>query len=93
MIVNGRKVTRQLLNDGDIVTIGEIQFRYVAQNRAQPALKGVDFRPFEATFALLAPRIRYLSRPSSALSSAVEHHLDMVGVSGSIPLARTNLTN
>ena len=36
-------------------------------------------------------RIRYLSRPSSALSSAVEHHLDMVGVSGSIPLARTNL--
>ena len=27
----------------------------------------------------------------SALSSAVEHHLDMVGVSGSIPLARTIL--
>jgi hypothetical protein len=35
--------------------------------------------------------IRYLSRPPSALSSAVEHHLDMVGVSGSIPLARTIL--
>jgi hypothetical protein len=35
------------------------------------------------------PRIRYRSRPSGALSSAVEHHLDMVGVSGSIPLART----
>src|ERR1035438_678042 len=29
---------------------------------------------------------------ASALSSAVEHHLDMVVVSGSIPLARTILT-
>jgi hypothetical protein len=37
----------------------------------------------------LSGEIRYLSRPSSALSSAVEHHLDMVVVSGSIPLART----
>jgi chromosome segregation ATPase len=31
VILNGRKVTRQVLNDGDIVTIGEIQFRYVAK--------------------------------------------------------------
>ena len=30
-ILNGRKVTRQVLNDGDIVTIGDIQFRYVAK--------------------------------------------------------------
>ena len=36
VILNGRKVTRQVLNDGDIVTIGEIQFRYVAK----PAPKG-----------------------------------------------------
>lgn len=36
VLVNGRKVARQLLTDGDAVTIGEIQFRYVAkpQNRA-----------------------------------------------------------
>ncbi len=39
VILNGRKVTRQVLNDGDILTIGEIQFRYVAKP-AQPALKG-----------------------------------------------------
>ncbi|HEY6621531.1 MAG TPA: FHA domain-containing protein [Steroidobacteraceae bacterium] len=39
VILNGRKVTRQVLNDGDIVTIGEIQFRYVAKP-AQPPLKG-----------------------------------------------------
>ena len=38
VIVNGRKVTRQVLNDGDILTIGEIQFRYVA--KAPPAPKG-----------------------------------------------------
>ncbi len=31
VIVNGRKVTRQVLNDGDILTIGEIQFRFAAK--------------------------------------------------------------
>src|SRR5258707_7144357 len=30
VIVNGRKVTRQGLSDGDILAIGDIQFRYVA---------------------------------------------------------------
>ncbi|HEX3912499.1 MAG TPA: FHA domain-containing protein [Steroidobacteraceae bacterium] len=39
VILNGRRVTRQVLNDGDIVTIGEIQFRYVAKP-VQPAPKG-----------------------------------------------------
>jgi chromosome segregation ATPase len=39
VILNGRKVTRQVLNDGDILTIGEIQFRYLAKP-APPALKG-----------------------------------------------------
>jgi chromosome segregation ATPase len=38
VILNGRKVTRQVLNDGDIVTIGDIQFRYVAKP-APPPLK------------------------------------------------------
>jgi chromosome segregation ATPase len=31
VILNGRKVTRQVLNDGDILTIGDIQFRYAAK--------------------------------------------------------------
>jgi chromosome segregation ATPase len=31
VIVNGRKVTRQPLADGDAVTIGEIQFRYIVR--------------------------------------------------------------
>ena len=31
VLVNGRKVSRQLLSDGDAVTIGEIQFRYIAR--------------------------------------------------------------
>ncbi len=31
VFVNGRKVSRQLLGDGDAVTIGEIQFRYIAR--------------------------------------------------------------
>jgi chromosome segregation ATPase len=36
VILNGRKVTRQVLNDGDIVTIGDIQFRYVAKPAQAP---------------------------------------------------------
>jgi chromosome segregation ATPase len=36
VILNGRKVTRQVLNDGDIVTIGDIQFRYVAKPANAP---------------------------------------------------------
>jgi chromosome segregation ATPase len=39
VILNGRRVTRQVLNDGDILTIGEIQFRYVAKSLSVP-LKG-----------------------------------------------------
>jgi chromosome segregation ATPase len=35
VILNGRRVTRQVLSDGDIVTIGDIQFRYAA-NPASP---------------------------------------------------------
>ncbi len=31
VLVNGRKVSRQTLSDGDAVTIGEIQFRYMAR--------------------------------------------------------------
>jgi chromosome segregation ATPase len=31
VIVNGRKITRHLLSDGDAITIGEIQFRYIAR--------------------------------------------------------------
>jgi pSer/pThr/pTyr-binding forkhead associated (FHA) protein len=31
VLVNGRKVTRQLLGDGDAVTIGDVQFRYIAR--------------------------------------------------------------
>jgi pSer/pThr/pTyr-binding forkhead associated (FHA) protein len=40
VLVNGRKVSRQPLNDGDAVTIGEIQFRYFArpvQTASEPA--------------------------------------------------------
>lgn len=36
VIVNGRKVTRQVLSDGDILTIGEIQFRYAAKPLGAP---------------------------------------------------------
>jgi chromosome segregation ATPase len=36
VIVNGRKVTRQVLSDGDILTIGDIQFRYVAKPLQSP---------------------------------------------------------
>jgi chromosome segregation ATPase len=36
VILNGRRVTRQVLNDGDILTLGDIQFRYVAKPVSAP---------------------------------------------------------
>ena len=44
------------------------------------------FLPRRRLAAILARLFR------GARSSAVEHHLDMVGVTGSIPVARTNLS-
>jgi chromosome segregation ATPase len=40
VLVNGRKVTRQMLSDGDAVTIGEIHFRYVARPQHRAAELG-----------------------------------------------------
>jgi len=34
--VNGRRVTRQVLHDGDIVTIGKTDFRYQLRPMARP---------------------------------------------------------
>jgi FHA domain len=43
VLVNGRKVSRQLLNDGDALTIGDIQFRYIAR----PVTPGAEANPAE----------------------------------------------
>jgi hypothetical protein len=43
VLVNGRKVSRQLLSDGDAITIGEIQFRYIAR----PVAPGAQAKPAE----------------------------------------------
>jgi chromosome segregation ATPase len=45
LLVNGRKVTRHVLNDGDVLTVGEIQFRCVirpkpGEGSADPAPSG-----------------------------------------------------
>jgi pSer/pThr/pTyr-binding forkhead associated (FHA) protein len=40
VLVNGRKITRHLLSDGDAVTIGEIQFRYVVRPHTRAAEAG-----------------------------------------------------
>ena len=43
VLVNGRKVTRQVLNDGDALTFGETQFRYIARQLSrQPQSKPVE---------------------------------------------------
>jgi pSer/pThr/pTyr-binding forkhead associated (FHA) protein len=46
VLVNGRKVSRQVLCDGDAVTIGETQFRYMARPlNAAPAEKPAEPAP------------------------------------------------
>ena len=37
VILNGRKITRAFLTDGDILIVGEVQFRYVAKANNRPA--------------------------------------------------------
>jgi chromosome segregation ATPase len=37
VLVNGRKVSRQVLADGDAVTIGDVQFRYMVRPLPRPA--------------------------------------------------------
>jgi predicted component of type VI protein secretion system len=37
VLLNGRKVTRHLLNDGDVLTVGEIQFRCVLKPKSGEA--------------------------------------------------------
>ena len=51
VILNGRKVTRQVLNDGDIVTIGEIQFRFVAKPRRRR--KRSEISPIRAEYCFI----------------------------------------
>ncbi len=46
VIVNGRKVSRQLLRDGDVILIGEVKFRYSLN---------VGSRPLEASSANMGP--------------------------------------
>jgi hypothetical protein len=44
--VNGRRIQRQLLRDGDLITIGEAHFQYVAERLGRPAEPPtVDPRP------------------------------------------------
>jgi chromosome segregation ATPase len=45
VLVNGRKVTRQALHDGDAITIGETQFRYLAK----PLHRSSGTKPAETT--------------------------------------------
>jgi chromosome segregation ATPase len=45
VLVNGRKVTRQPLCDGDAITIGETQFRYLAR----PLHRSAEPKPAETT--------------------------------------------
>jgi|HubBroStandDraft_5_1064220.scaffolds.fasta_scaffold05747_3 predicted nucleic acid-binding Zn-ribbon protein len=54
VLVNGRKVTRHLLTDGDTLTVGEIQFRCVlkfkaSEGAADQALAGAQAAPTSVT--------------------------------------------
>jgi chromosome segregation ATPase len=48
VIVNGRKISRQLLRDGDAVTIGEVQFRFMVKHPSQPPQSGAPEAPVGA---------------------------------------------
>jgi DNA repair exonuclease SbcCD ATPase subunit len=52
VMVNGRKVTRQLLKDGDVLTVGEIQFRCVLKSKS--AEGSADLAPAAAPTPAIA---------------------------------------
>jgi pSer/pThr/pTyr-binding forkhead associated (FHA) protein len=52
VMVNGRKVTRQLLKDGDVLTVGEIQFRCVLKPKS--AEGSADLAPAAAPAPAIA---------------------------------------
>jgi predicted nucleic acid-binding Zn-ribbon protein len=48
VLVNGRKVTRHLLTDGDVLTVGEIQFRCVLKFKASEGAPEQPGQPVQA---------------------------------------------
>lgn len=42
VIVNGRKISRQLLNDGDLLTIGEVKFRVAVKRPGQGVVRAAE---------------------------------------------------
>jgi chromosome segregation ATPase len=42
VLVNGRKVTRQVLSDGDSLTFGETKFRYIVKSPQRPATRPAE---------------------------------------------------
>jgi chromosome segregation ATPase len=54
VLVNGRKVSRQVLSDGDVLTIGETQFRCVLKFNTRPA-EAPKSAPPEAALRAAAP--------------------------------------
>jgi len=70
VLVNGRKVSRQVLSDGDVLTIGETQFRCVLKYNARTAevqapSNLTELRPVESKPA--APDPQALSPPANEL--------------------------
>jgi pSer/pThr/pTyr-binding forkhead associated (FHA) protein/uncharacterized coiled-coil protein SlyX len=50
VLVNGRKVARQLLTDGDLISVGDVQFRYAAKPvQRAPEPRAVEQRAAEPT--------------------------------------------
>jgi len=62
VLVNGRKVSRHMLSDGDVMTIGEIQFRCVLRLNGRPSEPPVEVAPAVPGPANL-PELRHADSP------------------------------
>ena len=60
------------------------------QRRTDALLQGLSIQPHRPGLCTAADSVSLRAPASGARSSAVEHYLDMVGVTGSIPVAPTN---
>ena len=93
VLVNGRKVSRQVLSDGDVLTIGETQFRCVLKYHSRPAdpaaLSVSEFRPVEASKSAppeAAPRPDAAPPPGTAAASPTGAAASGSAMTGAAPI-------
>jgi chromosome segregation ATPase len=93
VLVNGRKISRQVLSDGDVLTIGETQFRCVLKFNSRgsdsPASSISELRPVEGTKSAPPEAAPRTAGPDAAQPIGVSVDMSPMGAGGPGPTGTT----